>query len=160
MIALGILLYKIAFLTFTIAFGGILYQHIVEFRNWSSGIPESLYAYRQFFKVSDFGRFFKMFMPLSTICLVVSAIMLRSVEGNGETWVLACTGGCILTAVFTNAYFIPRHRKLFDEPIDERNTEDLEKIADQWRSANYFRMLLMAITVVSFLEGIKLLSVG
>ena len=158
MIGLGILLYKIAFLTFTIVFGGILYQHVVEFRNWNADIPDSLTAYRNFFRYSDFGRFFKMFMPLTTMCLVSSAFMLRSVEGGAETWVLACTAGCILTAVFTAVWFIPRHRKLFHDPIDERKTDELIRAADQWKSANYFRMFLMAITVISFLEGMKLLN--
>jgi len=55
-------------------------------------------------------------------------------------------------------YFVRRHRKLFEEPIDEKNTDELTKIADQWKSANYFRMFLMAITIVSFLEGMKLLN--
>lgn len=157
-LALGSILYKIAFLTFTIAFGGILYQHVVEFRNWSSNIPDSLYAYRGFFRVSDFGRFFKMFMPLSGMCLLASVVMMWNTPGDTKTWLLISTGGALLTAGFTNVYFVRRHRKLFEEPIDEKNTDELTKIADQWKSANYFRMFLMAITIVSFLEGMKLLN--
>lgn len=157
MIALGILLYKIAFLAFTIAFGGLLYQHVVEFRNWNANIPESLYAYRQFFKMSDFGRFFKMFMPLSGICLLASLLLLWAPAEAARTWMIICTAGAFLTAAFTNLYFVPKHRKLFEDPIDEKNSEELNRTADQWRSGNYFRMFLMAITVVSFLEGMKLL---
>lgn len=157
-LALGSILYKIAFLTFTIAFGGILYQHVVEFRNWSADIPESLYAYRSFFRASDFGRFFKMFMPLSGMCLLASVVMMWNTRVDTRTWLMISTGGAFLTAGFTNVYFVPRHRKLFEDPIDEKNTDELNKIADQWKSANYFRMFLMAITIVSFLEGMKLLN--
>lgn len=157
-LALGTILYKIAFLTFTIAFGGILYQHIVEFRNWSADIPESLYAYKNFFRVSDFGRFFTMFMPLSGMCLLASVVMLWNTPGDQKVWLLVCTAGAFLTAGFTSLYFVPRHRKLFEGAPDEKDTDELNKIADQWKSANYFRMFLMAITIISFLEGMKLLN--
>lgn len=158
MIALGILLYKIAFLTFTIAFGGILYQHVVEFRNWNADIPDSLTAYRNFFRYSDFGRFFKMFMPLAGLLAIAAAVMLWNHNVGANAWLIVCVAGIFITAVFTNLYFVSRHRKLFHDPIDERNTDELMKAADQWKAANYFRMFLMAITVISFLEGIKLLN--
>ena len=154
----GIVLYTIASLAFAIAFGGILYQHIVEYRNWSLSIPQSLQAYRDFFKKSDFGSFFKMFMPPAFLCLAVSVAVLWNYSTLFRIWSLVGVAGMFLTAAFTNSYFVPKHKTLFEEPIDIRKTADLKKVADQWRKGNYARMIIMGVTLAALLEGLKLLA--
>jgi hypothetical protein len=153
----GIIFYNIAILAFAMALGGILYQHIVEFRNWRSNIPQSLIAYREFFKKSDFGSFFKMFMPASFLCLVVSVAMLWNYSTSVRIWMLIGVAGMFLTAGFTNSYFVSKHKKLFEEPIDISKTLELKEAAEQWRKGNYARMILMGLTLMAMLEGLKLL---
>jgi hypothetical protein len=153
----GTIFYNVAILAFAMALGGIFYQHIVEFTNWRSNIPQSLITYREFFKKSDFGSFFKMFMPASFLCLLVSVATLWNYSTDLRIWMLAGVAGMFLTAGFTNSYFVPKHKKLFEEPIDVTKTSDLKQVANQWRKGNYARMILMGITLVAMLEGLKLL---
>jgi hypothetical protein len=154
----GIVLYTIASLAFAISLGGILYQHIVEFRNWSLNIPQSLIAYREFYKKSDFGTFFKMFMPAAFLCLLASIVMLWNYSTALRVWSLAGIAGMFLTAGFTNTYFITKHRALFEDPVDVGKAAELKQVADQWRKGNYARMILMGVTLAAMLEGLKLLA--
>ena len=155
---LGIVLYSMSSIAFAMALGGIFYQHIVEYRNWSLNIPQSLIAYREFFKKSDFGSFFKMFMPAAFLCLVVSIAILWNYSTLLRVWMLIGMAGMFLTAGFTNTYFVPKHKKLFEGPVEIQKTIELNHVADQWRKGNYARMILMGATLASMFEGIKLLA--
>jgi hypothetical protein len=143
---IGIILYRISLLAFVISLGGIFYQHIVEYRNWHSNIPDSLNAYRQFFKVSEFGDFFKIFMPTAGLCLIIAMII------NWNSWMIISLAGMFLTAGFTNWYFVPIHKKLFEDEMGD--TAELKRNADRWRKGNYTRMIIMGITTAAMIEGL------
>jgi len=158
MMFVGLVLYKIAFVTFAIALGGILYQHIVEYRNWSAEVPESLVAYRQFFRVSDFGRFFKMFMPVSSVCVIAATVILWNSSKESNSWMLISVAGMFITAGFTNFFFVPMHRKLFEDAIDDSKSEELKRMAGRWKNGNYVRIAIMFVTLAAFAEALKILS--
>jgi hypothetical protein len=153
----GVIFYNIAILAFAMSLGGIFYQHIVESTNWRSNIPQSLIAYREFFKHSDFGNFFRMFMPTSFICFLISVATLWNYSTPVRMWMLIGVAGMFLTAAFTNSFFVAKHKKLFEETIDVSKTAELKQVAGQWQKGNYARMILMGLTLVAMLEGLKLL---
>ena len=152
----GLLLFTISLIAFAISLGGILYQHIVEFPNWGKGIPESLISYRAFFKHSDFGNFFKIFMPTSSICLVIAILLLWNNSSTVNFWTLLAMSGLVLTAVFTNNYFVPKHKKLFSDEITQTNVSELITLATQWGKGNLIRIAIMSLTVVSFLKALSI----
>lgn len=149
----GLLLFTISLIAFAISLGGILYQHIVEFPNWGKRIPESLISYRAFFKHSDFGNFFKIFMPISSICLLIAIFLLWSKPTEANKWILIAMAGLILTAAFTNFYFVPTHKKLFSDEITQTNVSELTTLATQWGKTNLIRIIIMTLTLISFLKA-------
>jgi|SRR5690606_30247490 len=153
LIEIGHLLLTLSSVSFAISLGGIVYQHIVEFPNWSDDMPTSLVDYRQFFKRSDFGDFFKIFMPISLVCLLIAIFLLwnKPTEANG--WTLSAMAGLFLTAAFTNFYFVPKHEKLFINDITESDSAELAVLATQWRKANLIRIAVMTLTLVSYLKA-------
>jgi hypothetical protein len=153
----GVLLFVISFIAFAISLGGIIYQHIVEFPNWKKDIPDSLVSYRAFFKYSDFGSFFKIFMPAAAICLLVAIFLLWNKPADANKWRLFAMLGLILTAGFTNVYFVPKHSKLFLDEITPTNVFELKTLATQWGRANLLRIAVMTLTLISFLKGFDLL---
>jgi len=155
-IIIGLILLLISLITFVISLGGIIYQHIVEFPNWKTDLPGSLSSYRSFFKRADFGNFFKIFMPTSSICLVIAIPLLWNEPSTANIWILLAMSGLVLTAVFTNNYFVPKHKKLFSDEITQTNVSELTILATQWGKGNLIRIGIMFLTVISFLKALSI----
>lgn len=155
-IIIGLIFLIISLITFVISLGGIIYQHIVEFPNWKTDLPSSLSSYRAFFKRADFGNFFKIFMPASSICLIIAIILLWNKPYTANIWTLFAMSGLILTAVFTNNYFVPKHKKLFSDEITQTNVSELMILAKQWGKGNLIRIVIMSLTLVSFLKALAI----
>ncbi|SFV33348.1 anthrone oxygenase family protein [Thermoflavifilum thermophilum] len=150
---IGLLLFTISLIAFAISLGGILYQHIVEFPNWKKDISNSLRSYRTFFKYSNFGNFFKIFMPISSACLLIAIFLLWNKPTEANKWTLGAMTGLILTASFTNYYFVPKHTKLFSDEIAETNVSELAALVTKWGKGNLIRIAIMTLTLICFLKG-------
>src|SRR5699024_5917273 len=156
MFQIGFYLLFIALFSFSIVLGGIIYQHIVEFPNWNSNIPNSLLSYQNFFSTSDFGSFFKIFMPLSSICLLISIIILCNEVAT--SLMIAAFVGLLLITIYTRSYFVPKHQLLFSERVGEIDSSKLKKTANQWKRGNYLRIFIMLATMFTFLKAYEVLS--
>jgi hypothetical protein len=152
----GLLSFVISLIAFAISLGGIIYQHVVEFPNWKKDIPYSLISFTRFFKYSDFGKFFKIFMPLSSICLLIAIFLLWDKPSEANNWTLLAMAGLILTAGFTNFYLVPKHKKLFFEETTQTDVSELTTLAIQWGKGNLIRIVIMTLTLVSFLKAYQL----
>ena len=147
MLATGIIFLNISLVTFAMAWGGIVYQHRVEYPNWSNYIPDSIKIYREFTKAASFGQFFTLVMPLSGLSLFVALILLWN--STPVFYLLLALAGMVFTAGFTNRFFILKHQVLFSENLSSKTNEELKMIARQWRNGNYIRMIIMALTLLS-----------
>jgi len=153
------LLLIVAMITYAIAYGAVIYQHIVEFPNWKKDIPHSLVLFRAFFKYAGFGKFFKIFMPVSSISLLIAIFLAWNHPHEANIWTALSMAGLIITAAFTNIYFIPRHKKLFTEET-QTNDAELKIIATQWGKGNILRIIIMTVTLASFLEALSTILVN
>jgi hypothetical protein len=158
LLEIGHLLFLTSLTTFAISLGGILYQHIVEFPNWGKDIPNSLISYRSFFKYSDFGNFFKIFMLLSFFCLLIAIFLLWDKPTEANKWTLIAMAGLISTAGFTNFFFVPKHAKLFSDEITQTNVSELIALARWWGKGNLIRIAIMALTLISFFKGYQIFA--
>src|SRR5690606_28710336 len=100
--------------------------------------------------------FFKIFMPTSSICLVIAILLLWNNSSTVNFWTLLAMSGLVLTAVFTNNYFVPKHKKLFSDEITQTNVSELITLATQWGKGNLIRIAIMSLTVVSFLKALSI----
>jgi hypothetical protein len=103
----GVFLFATSFTAFAISLGGILYQHLVEFPNWKRDMPDSLTAYRSFFRQTDFGKFFKVFMPLSFLSLLVAIFLLWKAPMSPNKWMVLAMTGLILQPVSPTIFSYP-----------------------------------------------------
>lgn len=142
----GLVLLAVSLILFTIALGGISYQHIVELPRWKRSVGSP-----------DFGKFFKLFMPASFISLFLATLLLWTVAGAAAWWLAAAVVGVILTTVFTSRYFVPIHQQLFDS---QTSVAQREILTDRWRVGNRYRIALMAMTSICNLLAYSLLLIA
>lgn len=149
----GLSLFVISLVASAISLGGLIYQHIAEFANWKRDIPNSLISYRAFFKHSDFGNFYKIFMSTAVVSLLIAIFLLWNEPTEANTWTILTMLGLLFTASFTNFYFVPKHTKLFIDEITKTNVSELKTLAKQWGRRNLIRIAIMTLTLISFLKG-------
>lgn len=152
---IGSVLLIVSFITFTISSGRIIYQHIVEFQNWSADIPDSLILYKSFFKYSDFEKFFKYLMPVSSTSLFIGLFPLWNKLIEMNVWILLAFAVFFTTAIIINIYFVPLHQKLFSEKTDQEKKSELKNLTGQWKTGNSIRITIMLLTVCCFLKALE-----
>lgn len=153
----GFVLFSLALTTFAVVMGGNIYQLIAEIPNWFNDIPDSLLAFRNFYKVTHAGYFFQTLAPATILCLIVAVILLWNRPKTANKWILATLVSVVLAEVFTGIYFMPRNFILFIDPIDEISTEELVNVANQWKTANYVRMVIIFFAMFGFLKAYRII---
>ena len=138
---------------FAISLGGILYQHIAELPNWKKDMPGALVSHRAYFRHAGFGNFFKVFMPLSSVCLLIALCLLWNRPVQANIWTPGAMAGLVLTAAFTSFYFVPRHARLFSEEISAADTAGLAALVRQWEKGNLVRIAVMILTLIAFFKA-------
>jgi len=123
-----------------------IYTSLVDVPSWESNLPASVEVARQYFRVSNPGKFFRIFSPLNQllglICMV--GFWLRSKP------VRYCLAAAFVLYVIgegmTFEYFYPRNQILFQADTKELNL--LQITLDEWRSMNWVRTLVIVAGLV------------
>jgi hypothetical protein len=151
-VKIGKFLFTLSVITFGIILGGNYYQLIAEIPNWSNDIPNSLVSYRGFYKVSHAGYFFQTIVPITILLLLTATILLWNRPKSANKWLFLAFGGILISEVFTVIYFLPRNFTLFLDPLNGKSAQQLQQMGTEWQYANYFRLLIVTLTMLAFLK--------
>jgi uncharacterized membrane protein len=122
--------------------GADLYVVLVEMPNWSANVPASLVPYRANLAHAHPGHFFQVFVPVTFLALLASAVLGWREAGAARAWRLAAAAGILLVEVFTLAYFFPRNEVLFFGPLEAHSADALRAAAREWVLGNHARVAL------------------
>jgi hypothetical protein len=126
-----------------------VYNSVIDAANWSSALPNSVLAAREYFSVANPGHFFRMVSPFNQILALV-AVLLCWKHGRARYMALASLVLAVAADIFTFGYFYPRNEILFTGPLTN-NVDTLRLAAEQWTSMNWFRSAMCATnTILAF----------
>jgi hypothetical protein len=126
--------------------GAGVYESVVLAPNLQ-GAPTSLEHARGFYHVTNPGVFFRVIPPATQLFLLL-ALVCNWKPTSITRWRLA--GGlvlAILADVITFKFHYPRNAILFSAPLTN-SPADLDRVAAEWATGNYVRIVLILIAVV------------
>jgi len=124
-----------------------IYTSVVDARNWGSNITASIQTARDYFKTANPGTFYRVFSPANQVAGLLALILCWRAGKRIRIYcaiALVCAVGVDL---FTFAYFYPRNDIMFKSPI-ATNLDAIKAALEQWRSMNWVRTLICAVTLV------------
>lgn len=154
---IGFALFSLILVVYCIIVGGNVYQLIAEVPNWAADPARALVIHRQFFHLSHAGYFFQTFVPFAILGLLGSTVLLWNRPRAANRWLLLALTGVVAAEVFTLVYFLPRNFILFLDPIGHVPTDTLLTTARQWQMANYLRLALVLVNILTFLKAYRIL---
>jgi hypothetical protein len=132
--------------------GANAFEAVVDVPNWRS--PDGLVAYRRFIAERNAGHFYRVLSP-ATVLTLLAALALGWAGGTARD---ALVGGALVAAIaaeaFTAAFFFPRNRQLFFEPIEDAPGARSAALVDQWARANLVRVAIVAAGLGCGLAGL------
>jgi uncharacterized membrane protein len=129
------------------------YESVVMAPNFAARVPESLEHIRAFFVVANPGTFFRIVAPATQVLLLVSVAVCWRRQG-ARWWLLGSLVILVLADVITFTFHYPRNELLFNIPLDQVATAQLDAAARQWGSGNHVRVGLLAGAVIGALRGL------
>lgn len=127
-----------------------VYNSVIDAANWSSALPNSVVAAREYFSVANPGHFFRMVSPFNQVLALV-AVLLVWKHYRVRYIALASLVLAVSADIFTFGYFYPRNEILFTGPLTT-NVDTLKLAAEQWTSMNWLRSIMCATnTTLAFI---------
>jgi uncharacterized membrane protein len=135
----------VLFLSVGIASGLLLvniYTSLVDARCWSSDIPNSIAAAREYFKAANPGSFFRVFSPMSQLLALLALVLFWRAAPSARIFLGSALLIYMLTDVFTFAYFYPRNELLFTK-ASLSDIALLKKTVSEWQAMNWVRSAVL-----------------
>jgi len=132
----------VLFLSITVASGILvtnIYTSVVDAPSWGSNIPESIQTARNYFKVGNPGKFFRVASPLNQVLAVLALVLFWKSVPSARMFLAIALGCYVLTDVFTFAYFYPRNEIMFIKVTDPAV---MAKAWSEWSAMNWLRSLI------------------
>lgn len=153
-VALQILVW-IAVVTWSLWFGGLMYEVVVITPLWSSSLPQSVLEWNsrpQYVVIPT-----KFFAPVAvaTVLSSLMCVILGWKGGGRRLWSVVSFVCAAVTLGFTLIYFFPKNAVLFLQQTGNLSGEELTAIATAWLTGNWIRIVIMA---VGFFAALKALS--
>lgn len=123
-----------------------VYNSVVDAANWTSALPNSVVAAREYFTVANPGHFYRMVSPFNQV-LALSAMLLVWKNPRARYLALASLVLAVSADIFTFGYFYPRNEILFTGPLTS-NIDTLRLAADQWATMNWVRSFVCATNAI------------
>src|SRR5262245_44726593 len=146
----------ILFLSIMVASGLTMvtvYQTVIDSRSWSSDIPSSIQAARDYYKHVD-PRLFYIIIGPPNFLLVLLTIIVFWKDGVALRVYFGISLLCyIAILVLTFTYFVPRDLILFTWSIQD-HLQEIKAAASQWSEMNWLRTLLGLIGVAFSFKGL------
>ncbi|MDO3625786.1 DUF1772 domain-containing protein [Mucilaginibacter sp. BT774] len=124
-----------------------IYTSVVDARNWGANIPSSIQTTRDYFKAANPGTFYRIFSPANQVAGLLALILCWRAGKRVRIYCAIALVFAVGTDMLTFAYFYPRNDIMFKSPI-ATNLEAIKTALEQWRSMNWFRSLICAVTLV------------
>jgi uncharacterized membrane protein len=121
-----------------------VYNSLIDAANWSSALPDSVVAARQYFSVANPGNFFRIFSPINQVLALVAVLLVWKQGGRARYMAIGSLVLAVAADVLTFGYFYPRNEILFTGPLTN-NMETLRQAAEQWTSMNWFRSVMCSV---------------
>jgi Domain of unknown function (DUF1772) len=146
----------ILFLSIIVASGLTMvtvYQTVIDSRSWSSDIPASIQAAREYYKHVDPRLFYTIIGPPNFLLSLLTMILFWK-NGGALRIHFAISILCyVAILILTFTYFIPRDLILFTWPIQDHIGE-IRMSASQWSHMNWLRTLLGLTGVLFSFKGL------
>jgi Domain of unknown function (DUF1772) len=154
--AVTLVLLWISVLSWSIWFGGTIYQMLVVVPMWSVRPPDSLLA---FLKNTNYTRdvlkfFGPRWMPVRSLALLLPFLG-WNLRTHRPFFILAAC--CIAAAmVFTIAYVYPINAALFSSAVAGRDPNEVRTLAHHWIIADRLRLLVVSVGYLALLWALSL----
>ena len=146
----------ILFLSIVVASGLTMvtvYQTVIDSRSWSSDIPASIQAAREYYKHVDPRLFYAIIGPPNFLLSLLTIILFWKNGVAMRTYFVISLLCYAAILALTFAYFIPRDLILFTWPI-RNHLEEIRTAASQWSHINWVRTFLGLTGVLVSLKGL------
>ncbi len=144
-------------LSFSIWFGGTIYQMLVIVPLWSASPPESL---RAFFQNTEFTRTIRHFFGPTAMVLRVVPLLLGLAAGwhlaRHRMWLLLPVVCYAIAVVMTLAYIYPINRVLIDQAGGSLSSLELQAMVRRWILADRIRLGIVTVGFVSLLRALTI----
>jgi len=142
------------FISITLASGLLftnIYTSCVDAKSWGHQIPKSIETAREYYKITNPGKFFRIISPINQLVALLSLILFWRVSSNARIYLGIAAALYVCVDLFTFAYFYPKNKIMFEtSPIPDIDT--LKKAWKGWSSMNWLRsFILLAGLVFSFM---------
>lgn len=130
-----------------------VYNTLIDARSWSSDIPASIQAARDYYRHVDPRRFYIVIGPPNLLLSLLTVILFWK-DGAALRFYFGVSF-VLYTAIviLTFTYFIPRDLILFTWPIQD-HIEEIKAAANQWSAMNWLRTLIGLVGVLFSCKGL------
>jgi hypothetical protein len=124
-----------------------IYNSMVDARNWGANIPASIQTARDYFKTANPGTFYRIFSPANQVAGLLALILCWRAGKRVRIYCAIALVCAVGADVLTFAYFYPRNDIMFKSSL-VTDLDAIKAALEQWSSMNWFRSLIIAITLV------------
>jgi len=124
-----------------------VYTSVVDARNWSHDIPNSLMAARAYMSVANPGTFFRTVSPMSQVIALLALIICWRAGVRVRIYCAIALVLAVSGDLFTFAYFVPRNQILFVQPLTA-DTEALKTVSSEWTTMNWPRSGILVVEII------------
>jgi Domain of unknown function (DUF1772) len=130
-----------------------IYNTVVDAQSWTSDIPTSIQAARDYFQHVDPRRFYEVAGPVNLILILLTLILFWK-DSVALRFYFAASFACYAAIlILTLAYFVPRNLILFTWSIPD-HLDQIRTAAAEWKAMNWLRSLLGLAGVLLSFKGL------
>jgi hypothetical protein len=128
-----------------------IYTTVIDVKSWGANIPQSVETAREYFKIGNPGKYFRIVSPINQAVALLALILFWKISLTVRIYLGIAFALYVLTEVFTFTYFHPRNKTLLvTSPLPD--IDALQNALSERRRMDWFRRLfIVAALACSFL---------
>jgi anthrone oxygenase-like protein len=130
-----------------------IYNTVIDAKSWSSDIPASIQAARDYFQHVDPRRFYAIAGPVNEILILLTIILFWKDSVSLRFYFVTSFLMYAAIVALTFAYFVPRDLVLFTSSIPD-HLDQIRAAAAEWSHMNWLRTLLGFVGVLFSFKGL------
>lgn len=134
----------ISMVAWSLWFGGLIYEMVVVIPLWSSSLPQSVIEWNSRPQYVTNPTAFHAPVAVVTVLSSLLALMLGW-KTNRRIWLAVSAICAVVVLGFTIIYFFPKNEVIFKNHFAGLSSEEISTIARSWITANWGRVILMAL---------------
>lgn len=140
-------------LLFSFYFAGHLFDLLVNIPNWKSGEISDVVKYREFYSQSSPKNYFLLLVTSTPIISMISLGLVWHIAGSVRYFLAAAFVLSVIVLIFTLKYFVPINEYIFNTTTYDQ--VELKELVSKWISADYLRLLLLGIGMLTAIAGLN-----